>query len=99
LTKGRRSYNGQVIAVPDWRPERAPARADITLLRRRVLNTFHSHYAILNVLNGAQILQSEDLSTGLCPRLERPGEALEKRPFAAETVPVEVEQKYVVVTI
>jgi nitrite reductase/ring-hydroxylating ferredoxin subunit len=28
-----------------------------------------------------------------------PGEALAKGPFAAETVPVEVEQKYVVVTV
>jgi len=29
----------------------------------------------------------------------KPGEALAKGPFAAETVPVEVEQKYVVVTV
>jgi predicted TIM-barrel fold metal-dependent hydrolase len=51
---------------PDWRPASGPAGADFDLVRSQVLDTFQSRFAICNVLNGAQILHSEDLAAALC---------------------------------
>jgi uncharacterized protein len=51
---------------PDWRPSRGVPGADFDLVRSHVLETFQSRFAICNVLNGAQILHSEDLAAALC---------------------------------
>jgi len=51
---------------PDWRPSRGLPGADFDLVRSHVLDTFQSRFAICNVLNGAQILHSEDLAAALC---------------------------------
>jgi hypothetical protein len=84
--------NAPLNARADWRPERGPAGADIALLRQHVLDTFHTRYAILNVLNGAQILHSEDLSAALCRGINRwiAAEWLDRDPRlrASITVPV-----------
>ncbi len=51
---------------PDWRPASGLPGANFEALRSQVLDTFHSRYAICNVLHGSQIMQSEDLSAALC---------------------------------
>ena len=51
---------------PDWRPAQGLPGADLELVRSHVLETFQSRFAICNVLNGAQIMHSEDLSAALC---------------------------------
>jgi predicted TIM-barrel fold metal-dependent hydrolase len=51
---------------PDWRPASGPPGADFDLVRSHVLDTFQSRFAICNVLNGAQIMHSEDLSAAVC---------------------------------
>jgi predicted TIM-barrel fold metal-dependent hydrolase len=56
---------------PDWRPPSGPPGADLDLVRTHVLDTFQSRFAICNVLNGAQIMHSEDLAAGLCRGINR----------------------------
>jgi predicted TIM-barrel fold metal-dependent hydrolase len=51
---------------PDWRPSSGASGADFDLVRSHVLDTFQSRFAICNVLNGAQIMHSEDLAAALC---------------------------------
>jgi predicted TIM-barrel fold metal-dependent hydrolase len=51
---------------PDWRPPSGPPGADFDLVRSHVLDAFQSPLAICNVLNGAQIMDSEDLAAALC---------------------------------
>ena len=51
---------------PDWRPPSGPPAADFASVRSHVLDTFQSRFAICNVLNGAQIMHSEDLAAALC---------------------------------
>lgn len=51
---------------PDWRPPSGPPGADFDLVKSQVLDTFQSRFAICNVLNGAQVLHSEDLAAALC---------------------------------
>ncbi len=51
---------------PDWKPEQGNAGTDPELLRRHVLDGFGSHFAICNVLHGAQAIFSEDLSAAFC---------------------------------
>ncbi len=84
--------NAPLNCRPDWRPERGPAGADLALLQRHALDTFQSRYGILNVLNGAQILHSEDLSAALCRGINRwiAAEWLDRDPRlrASITVPV-----------
>jgi uncharacterized protein len=84
--------NAPVNCRPDWKPARGPAGADLALLQRHVLDTFQSRFAICNVLNGAQILHSEDLSAALCRGINRwiAKEWLDRDPRlrASITVPV-----------
>jgi len=84
--------NAPLNCRPDWRPERGPAGADLGLLQRHVLDPFHTRFGILNVLNGAAILHSEDLSAGLCRGINRwiATEWLDRDPRlrASITVPV-----------
>ena len=56
---------------PDWRPDRGLPGADFDLLCKQALDTFQSRYAICNVLNGAAIMHSEDLSAALCRGVNR----------------------------
>jgi predicted TIM-barrel fold metal-dependent hydrolase len=53
-------------ARPDWRPAKGTPGSDIGLLRHHALDGFRSRYAICNVLHGAQVMYSEDLSAALC---------------------------------
>ena len=63
--------NAPLNARPDWRPPKGPSGADFDLLRGQALDAFHSRFAICNVLNGAQVLHSEDLSAALCRAINR----------------------------
>ncbi len=56
---------------PDWRPARGMPGAEFELVRSQALDVFHSRFAICNVLNGAQIMHSEDLSAALCRAINR----------------------------
>jgi len=56
---------------PDWRPPGGTPGADFDLVRSHVLDAFHARFAICNVLNGAQIMHSEDLSAALCRGVNR----------------------------
>jgi uncharacterized protein len=63
--------NAPLNARPDWRPAKGVPGADVDLLRAHTLDAFQSRFAICNVLNGAQILHSEDLSAALCRAINR----------------------------
>ena len=63
--------NAPLNSRPDWRPESGPAGADFAQLCRHTLDAFQSRFAICNVLNGAQIMHSEDLSAALCRAINR----------------------------
>jgi hypothetical protein len=56
---------------PDWRPARGLAGADLTQIQTHVLDAFQSRYAICNVLNGAAIMHSEDMSAALCKAINK----------------------------
>ncbi len=71
LELGSYPSNAPLNCRPDWRPARGPAGSDFGLLCEHVLDAFQSRYAICNVLNGAQILHSEDLSAALCRAINR----------------------------
>ncbi|MSO75366.1 MAG: amidohydrolase [Alphaproteobacteria bacterium] len=51
---------------PDWRPAKGDPGSDLGLLRKQALDGFGTRFAILNVIHGAQIMFSEDLSAALC---------------------------------
>jgi predicted TIM-barrel fold metal-dependent hydrolase len=51
---------------PDWRPAKGNPGTDFELLRAQTLDRFGSRFAICNVLHGAQVQFSEDLSAALC---------------------------------
>jgi hypothetical protein len=56
---------------PDWRPPSGLPGADFDLVRTQALDGFQSRFAICNVLNGAQIMHSEDLAAALCRGINR----------------------------
>jgi hypothetical protein len=56
---------------PDWRPARGMAGADLGAMQSQALDTFQTRFAICNVLNGASVLHSEDLSLALCRAINR----------------------------
>jgi predicted TIM-barrel fold metal-dependent hydrolase len=84
--------NAPLNCRSDWRPDRGPPGADLGLLSTHVLDPFQIRYGILNVLNGAQIMHSEDLSAALCRAINRwiAAEWLDRDPRlrASITVPV-----------
>ena len=55
-----------LAARPDWRPARGLPGSDPDLLRAQALDAFGTRFAICNLLHGAPILFSEDLSAALC---------------------------------
>ncbi|MSO90581.1 MAG: amidohydrolase [Acetobacteraceae bacterium] len=65
LDTGAYPPGSPLSARPDWRGEGKPG-ADFGLLREKCLDGFGSRFAICNVLHGAQVMYSEDLSAALC---------------------------------
>ena len=51
---------------PDWKPAKGMPASKFDHLRDHVLEPFNPRFAICNVLHGAQIMFSEDLSAALC---------------------------------
>ena len=74
--RGLEADNLELSCLPGQRAAEQPGPTGVrrtgppaptsTLLRGQVLDAFHSRFAICNVLNGAQVLHSEDLSAALC---------------------------------
>jgi uncharacterized protein len=58
--------NAPLSGRPDWRPAKGDPGTDLDLLRSQALDGFGTRFAILNVIHGAQIMFSEDLSAALC---------------------------------
>jgi uncharacterized protein len=55
-----------INARPDWRPPSGPAGSSLEALRAHVLDPLRPRAAICNVIHGAQMMMSEDLSAALC---------------------------------
>lgn len=55
-----------INARPDWRLADRPAGSSLNALRAHVLDPMQTRLAICNVLHGAQMMMSEDLSAALC---------------------------------
>lgn len=51
---------------PDWRLPSGPPGSSLKALQEHVLDPMGTRYAICNVLHGAQMMMSEDLSAALC---------------------------------
>jgi predicted TIM-barrel fold metal-dependent hydrolase len=63
--------NAPLSSRPDWRPSKGAPGTDFDLVRGQLLDTFQPAFAICNVLHGAQIMFSEDLSAALCRAINR----------------------------
>lgn len=68
LDTGAYPPGAPLSARPDWRGPDGASKpgSDLGLLRTHCLDAFASRYAICNVLHGAQVVYSEDLSAALC---------------------------------
>ena len=66
LETGNYPSGSPLSCRPDWRPARGSPGSDPALLRAQALDGFATRFAICNVLHGAPILFSEDLSAALC---------------------------------
>ena len=66
LETGNYPPGSPLTCRPDWRPPRGLPGSDPGLLRAQALDAFGARFAICNVLHGAPILFSEDLSAALC---------------------------------
>ena len=55
-----------ISARPDWRLPSAPPGSSLQALRSHVLDPLNPRFAICNVLHGATMMMSEDLSAALC---------------------------------
>ncbi|MDE2005611.1 MAG: amidohydrolase [Rhodospirillales bacterium] len=66
LETGNYPPNSPLSCRPDWRPASGPPGADPARLIADALDRFEPRFAICNVLHGAPILFSEDLSAALC---------------------------------
>jgi predicted TIM-barrel fold metal-dependent hydrolase len=51
---------------PDWRLASGPPGSSLAALQEHVLDPMGTQFAICNVLHGAQMMMSEDLSAALC---------------------------------
>ncbi len=58
--------NAPINARPDWKLEKGPAGSDLGAMQRHVLDPMGVSHAICNVLHGAQVMMSEDLSAAMC---------------------------------
>ena len=55
-----------INARPDWQPTSGPAGSGLAALQAHILDPMQPRAAICNVLHGAQMMMSEDLSAALC---------------------------------
>ncbi|MBV1797003.1 amidohydrolase family protein [Siccirubricoccus sp. G192] len=55
-----------INARPDWQPAAGPAGSSLASLQAHILDPMQPRAAICNVLHGAQMMMSEDLSAALC---------------------------------
>ena len=55
-----------INARPDWKPDKGPAGGSLDALQRHILDPLAPEFAICNVIHGAQMIFSEDLSLALC---------------------------------
>ena len=58
--------NAPINGRPDWRLSSGPPGSTLPALQSHVLDKLQPRFAICNVLHGAQVMFSEDLSAGLC---------------------------------
>lgn len=58
--------NAPINARPDWKPDKGAPASRLDLLQSHLLDPFGHRFAILNVIHGAQVLFSEDLSLAFC---------------------------------
>lgn len=58
--------NAPINARPDWKLEKGPAGSDLAAMQLHVLEPMGVSQAICNVLHGAQVMMSEDLSAAMC---------------------------------
>jgi predicted TIM-barrel fold metal-dependent hydrolase len=58
--------NAPINKRPDWAPPDAPAGSSLPALQGHVLDHFSIRHGILNVIHGAQMMFSEDLSLAFC---------------------------------
>ena len=65
LDTGAYPPNTPLAARPDWRGAGKPG-SDLSVVQKHCLDGFGARFAICNVLHGAQVVYSEDLSAALC---------------------------------
>jgi uncharacterized protein len=58
--------NAAINARPDWKADAGVPGSRLDVLQSRLLDPLGHRFAILNVIHGAQVLFSEDLSLGFC---------------------------------
>jgi uncharacterized protein len=58
--------NATINGRPDWRHGAAPPGSSLEALQTDLLDRFQTRFAICNVINGAQMFFSEDLSAAFC---------------------------------
>jgi predicted TIM-barrel fold metal-dependent hydrolase len=55
-----------INARPDWQPESGPPGSSLAAMQAHILDPLQPRAAICNVIHGAQMMMSEDLSAALC---------------------------------
>jgi hypothetical protein len=58
--------NAPINGRPDWRLPAGPPGSSLQALQSHILDRFQTHRAICNVVHGAQVMLSEDLSAAFC---------------------------------
>jgi predicted TIM-barrel fold metal-dependent hydrolase len=58
--------NAPINGRPDWRLPAGPPGSSLQALQSHILDRFQNHRAICNVVHGAQVMLSEDLSAAFC---------------------------------
>jgi uncharacterized protein len=78
---------------PDWRPASGKPGSDLELLREHVLAPFHTRYAILNCLYGAQSAFNVHFAAALCRAINDwiAAEWLDKEPRLRSSIVVPVQ--------
>ena len=63
--------NAPINARPDWRADSGPPGSSLPSMQAQLLDVFRPRFAICNVLHGAQMMFSEDLSAAFCRAISR----------------------------